>query len=179
MRQTGMVGMGLALLGTIGIAALTRADGPNKDNPPPSENPSSGIISRLFPDDNQGPPWRMKAKRQKEKMESTRKSAPNKSDTMKLESKKPAAPKEPTAQEKERAEVKREQADYLRRLAACDQLREIAIKNNDENLNRQADELQAQAWTIYTKHIAAMGKTPAGGESNEETGGVNPAMSGN
>jgi hypothetical protein len=174
-----MVELGLALLGTIGIAAIGRAEGPKKENPAPAENPSSGIISRLFPDDNQGPPWRMKAKRQKEKMEHMRPSASSKTETTKLESKKAAAPKEPTAQEKERAEVKREQADYLRRLAACDQLREIAIKNNDENLNRQADELQAQAWTIYTKHIAAMGKTPVGGEGNEESGGVNPSMSGN
>lgn len=180
MSKSRVMELGLGLFGIFALGTAAWADGPNKgDNIPPADSQSSGIISRLFPDDNQGPPWRMKAKRQKDKMEHMRPSSPSKSETTKVESKKPAGSKEPTPQEKEQAEIKREQAAYLRRLAVCDQLRDIAFKNNDDNLNRQADELQAQAWTIYTKHIAAISKSQVGGEGNEEPGGVNPAMSGN
>lgn len=171
MRKSGIMGLGLGVLGTFALGTAVWADGPNKaDNPVPADNPSSGIISRLFPDDNQGPPWRMKAKKQKDRLENTQKSAQRKSDANKVAAQKPvsAAPKEPTQHEKEQAEVKREQAAYLRRLAVCDQLRDIALKSNDENLNRQADELQAQAWAIYSKHTASFSPGQMGDESREE-----------
>ncbi len=167
MRKTGIMELGLGLLGTFALGAVAWADGPNKsDNAALQDYQSSGIISRLFPDDDKGPPWRMKAKKQKDRLENSaaKKSALSKSDSTKLEVKKQTEPavKEPSPREKELAEVKREQAAYLRRLAVCDQMREIALKNNDENLNRQADELQAQAWAIYSKHTGsfATGKAP-------------------
>ena len=68
------------------------------------------------------------------------------------------------------AALKRDQAEYLRRLAVCDQLREVALKNNDENLSRQADELQAQAWTIYSKHVASLPAPVAKASRSEESG---------
>jgi hypothetical protein len=41
-------------------------------------------------------------------------------------------------------------------LAVCDQLREIALQKNDDELSHQADELQAQAWAVYSKHIVSI-----------------------
>jgi hypothetical protein len=172
--------LSLGLWGTIALGAVAWADGPNRgENPAFQDNQSGGIISRLFPDDDKGPPWRMKAKKQRDRLENSaaKKSAhskgdsnKSKSDTNKVEVKNQTepAPKEPSPQEKELAEVKREQADYLRRLAACDRMKEIALKNNDENLNRQADELQAQAWAIYSKHTASLSPGNAPGATRDE-----------
>jgi hypothetical protein len=116
----------------------------------------------------------MKAKREKDRQEnaSAKKSARSPSNTNKAEVKKvgDATPKELSPREKELAEVKREQAAYLRRLADCDQIREIALKNNDEELNRQADELQAQAWSIYTKRVAAHSSEIASGTNDQKNG---------
>jgi hypothetical protein len=176
MRFSGILGIGLSLIGAVALNGGAWADGPaGGDNPAFKDNSSNGIVSRLFPDDNMGPPWRMKAKRQKDRMENPtgKKPTQTKIDSKKAEVKKPveSAPKEPSAREKELAEVKREQADYLRRLAVCDQLRDIALKNSDESLNRQADELQAQAWSIYTKHVAAHSVEAASGSKDlNETG---------
>jgi hypothetical protein len=172
MRKLTMMGLGLCTFGAFTLGTRVWADGPNKgDSPAVQDNPSSGIISRLFPDDDKGPIWRIKAKRQKDRLENAtaKKSARSKSDSNKTEVKKPvdSAPKEPNAHEKEMAEVKREQAAYLRRLAVCDQLRDIALKNNDDNLNRQADELQAQAWAIYSKHVASFSAGKAGREGQD------------
>ncbi len=161
MRKLGILALGLSIFGAFTLVTPAWGDGPNKgDNPALQDNQSSGIMSRLFPDDDKGPIWRIKAKRQKDRLENVtaKKSTRSKGDSNKAEVKKPveAAPKEPTPHEREMAEVKREQTAYLRRLAVCDQLRDIALKNNDENLNRQADELQSQAWDIYSKHVTTI-----------------------
>jgi len=181
MRIGGITGIGLGLFGTFALSAVAWADGPvGGDNPAFKDTSSNGIISRLFPDDDKGPPWRMKAKRQKDRLENPtgRKPTRSKSDSNKAEVKKPAetTPKEPTQREKELAEVKREQAAYLRRLAVCDQLRDIALKNNDENLNRQADELQAQAWSIYSKHVASHSSESDSGASDQKEMGAKEEM---
>jgi hypothetical protein len=121
----------------------------------------------------------MKAKKQRDRLENSaaKKSARSKGDSNKgksdsnkgeVKNQIEPAPKEPSPQEKELAEVKREQAAYLRRLAVCDQMREIAIKNNDDNLNRQADELQAQAWAIYSKHTVSLSTGNAPGTTRDE-----------
>src|SRR5207248_16108 len=54
-----------------------------------------------------------------------------------------------------RAKV-REEANLLRRLAVCDQLRLIASKTIDDTLARHADELDQRARDIYTQRIAKL-----------------------
>jgi hypothetical protein len=184
MRNAGI--LGLVTLGALALGISARADGPNKgDNSVVPDNSSTGIISRLFPDDDKGPVWRIKAKRQKDRLDNAtaKKLARTKSEPKKVEDKNTveASPKEADVHEKEMAEVKREQAAYLRRLAVCDQMRDIALKNNDEKLNRQADELQAQAWAIYSKRIASFstGKTGIEGkEAMSKAGAKTPTLGG-
>src|SRR5262249_44090942 len=50
----------------------------------------------------------------------------------------------------------REEANLLRRLAVCDQLRLIASKTNDDTLARHADELDQRARDIYTQRVARL-----------------------
>jgi hypothetical protein len=55
------------------------------------------------------------------------------------------------------AKVKaREEANLLRRLAVCDQVRLIASKTNDDTLARHADELDQRARDIYSRRIARL-----------------------
>jgi hypothetical protein len=157
MRKIAILALGSSLLGTLVLAAAAWAG--SKDNEPTfADNQSTGIVSRLFPDDDKGPPWRLKAKKQKDRLEhsAATKSAPSKRDSNKDETNKPVetVSKEPSKHEKEMADIKREQAAYFRRLAVCDQLRDVALKNNDENLRRQAEELENQASAIYFKQTA-------------------------
>lgn len=171
--------LGLALLGTFALGTIAWADGPTKGDPGlgGQADQSPSWIARFFADDDQGPPWRVKAKKQKDRFEKERlenesanKAVRKQSDRNRAETKKPneSDAKETAKRDQETAAVKREQADYLRRLAVCDQLREIALKNNDENLNRQADDLQAQAWAVYSKHVACISADKNGGDSQGE-----------
>jgi hypothetical protein len=50
----------------------------------------------------------------------------------------------------------REEANLLRRLAVCDQLRLIASKTNDDTLARHADELDQRARDVYAQRIARL-----------------------
>lgn len=162
----------IVLLGGLALGTCTRADGPAKDSGPNGQTDQSpGWFARLFSDDNQGPPWRVKAKKQKDRLEKERldnetakKAAAKSGDRKSNESE----AKEAGKREQEAAAIKHEQAEYLRRLAVCDQLREVALKGNDESLNRQADDLQAQAWAIYSKRVASIsgGKAEQYGSRN-------------
>ena len=158
---------GLALVGTFALGTIAWADGPTKGDSGPlvKADPSPSWIARFFADDDQGPPWRVKAKKQKDRFEKERlenesanKAVRKQRDRNRAETKKSNEldAKETGKRDQETAAVKREQADYLRRLAVCDQLREVALKNNDDNLNRQADELQNKAWEIYSRHIGCI-----------------------
>jgi hypothetical protein len=51
-------------------------------------------------------------------------------------------------------EQQRQMNAYLRRVAVCDRLRDIAFQNNDTELQRQADQLELRAWEIYRQHTA-------------------------
>lgn len=53
----------------------------------------------------------------------------------------------------------REKADWLRRVAVCTQLEDIALETNDEELRRQAESLSSRAWEMYLKRS---GSTLAG-----------------
>jgi hypothetical protein len=159
--------LGLVLLGTSTLGAMARADGPAKGDfgPGVEEDQSSSWIARFFADDDQGPRWRVKAKRQKDRAEkerleneSAKKGARKQSGQNRTEAKKSSESdtKEASKRDQDTDAIKREQAAYLRRLAVCDQLREIALQKNDDELSHQADELQAQAWAVYSKHIVSI-----------------------
>ena len=46
-----------------------------------------------------------------------------------------------------------EEANFLRRIAACDRLKLIALETHDEELEKQADRLQEQAQMVYRQKI--------------------------
>ncbi len=48
----------------------------------------------------------------------------------------------------------REKADWLRRVAVCDKLHEIAVFTNDDKLRHWADQLDQRAWDMYLKRMA-------------------------
>jgi hypothetical protein len=58
------------------------------------------------------------------------------------------------------AERAQEEKALLRRQAVCLKLRTIAAQTNNEELRRQADELDDRAWAVYQRRIAHL---PAGG----------------
>jgi hypothetical protein len=58
--------------------------------------------------------------------------------------------------------LRAEQDAYLRRMAVCLRLREIADKLGDDDLLHQADELERQATALYHQRAARLGvKAPA------------------
>ena len=65
---------GLALVGTFALGTIAWADGPTKGDSGPlvKADPSPSWIARFFADDDQGPPWRVKAKKQKDRFEKER-----------------------------------------------------------------------------------------------------------
>jgi hypothetical protein len=70
------------------------------------------------------------------------------------------------------AERGREENALLRRQAVCLKLRTIAAQSNNDELRRQADELDDRAWSVYQRRVAHL---PAGGGS--EGSRENPAPS--
>jgi hypothetical protein len=91
----------------------------------------------------------------------------------------PAKPKDKKAEKNEAAErhaismkaavaaQAREKSDWLRRVAVCDKLRDIAILTNDAELLRKADSLDQRAWDTYQKRTARLPAGPAGTQSDE------------
>jgi hypothetical protein len=49
-----------------------------------------------------------------------------------------------------------EEANFLRRLAACDKLRQLALDTGDESLEKLADELQQKAETVFKARTTAV-----------------------
>jgi hypothetical protein len=47
-----------------------------------------------------------------------------------------------------------EEANFLRRMAVCDRLRQVALETGDDSLERQADDLQAKAESVYKERTA-------------------------
>jgi hypothetical protein len=52
------------------------------------------------------------------------------------------------------AERAREESALLRRLEVCDKLMEIAVRTNDNDLMRKAEDLDRRARTAYSQHTA-------------------------
>jgi hypothetical protein len=61
----------------------------------------------------------------------------------------------------------REKSDWLRRVAVCDKLREIALLTGDDELLRKADQLDHRAWDTYQKRTASVSPGSAGLQSDE------------
>lgn len=80
---------------------------------------------------------------------------------------KPApAPRKPSAAETAASAREREEKAYLRRLAVCLKLHEIAETTKDEELERKASELEARNWTLYTERTHRLA---AAAEESEDT----------
>lgn len=63
----------------------------------------------------------------------------------------------------------REKADWIRRAAVCDRLREIAATTNDDELDRQAEQLNQRAWQVFLKRTSQGSAVQAGLPSAEST----------
>ena len=63
----------------------------------------------------------------------------------------PAPPSRPSMADKA-LELDRQQNAYLRRLAVCDRLREVARETGNNSLQEEADRLEALAMKVYQKH---------------------------
>src|SRR5207245_2537388 len=64
------------------------------------------------------------------------------------------------------AERTRAEAALMRRLEVCDKLKEIALRNNDVELLRKAEQLDERVRSAYVQHA---GNLPGTFESDEKT----------
>lgn len=64
-----------------------------------------------------------------------------------------------------------EEANFLRRIAACDRLKLIALETHNEELENQADRLQQQAEMVYKQKLSRLpgAKLPDAPEPRGET----------
>jgi hypothetical protein len=139
MRRLGVWGgIGAALLLGLGVTAL--ADEP-ADGTAPAARPNNGWYGHLFFSNGKAAPAPVPVRNDK-----------------KADSKgtKPAeAPVKVAPVVDEAAQQRnREEAAYLRRLAVCDKLKQIAYQTNDEKLQRQAEQLDERVWEVYSQRIS-------------------------
>src|SRR5205823_6667459 len=69
------------------------------------------------------------------------------------------------------AERSRQEAALLRRLQVCDKLKDIAVRNQDQELLRQAEELEERAQATYaqrTAHVPGSNRRSEGDEKRFE-----------
>jgi hypothetical protein len=74
--------------------------------------------------------------------------APKKTDV----ARKPVQPAKPSIAEMAQTIRAREDADFVRRLAVCDKLMEIAVRNNNQELIHQIETLEERARSTYVQH---------------------------
>jgi hypothetical protein len=138
MRRLGVWGgLGWALL--LGLSGIARADDPT-DAPAPAQ-PYSGWHGHLFFSNPKSapPPAPVRDDKKADRKGTKPGEAPVK-----------VAPVvDEAAQQRNR-----EEAAYLRRLAVCDKLKQIAYQTNDEKLQRQAEQLDERVWEVYSQRIA-------------------------
>ncbi len=83
--------------------------------------------------------------------------------------KKPATPSRPVSVVDEAAAARsREEAVLLRRLAVCDKLMEIAVRNNDTELLRRVEVLDERARSIYAQRTAHLVGSTGEFQSDEQ-----------
>jgi hypothetical protein len=73
----------------------------------------------------------------------------------------PAPPPGPSASERAALEQMRQMKAFLRRQEVCTRLEEIALENNDPELERQAQLLSDLNWQVYRQHTAGLPLGPA------------------
>ena len=97
-----------------------------------------------------------------------RKPPPRKPDKPKKDAaKKPVPPSQPVPTvDPMNAERTRAEAALMRRLEVCDKLKEIALRNNDAELLRKAEQLDERVRSAYVQHT---GNLPSTFESDEKT----------
>lgn len=81
--------------------------------------------------------------------------------------KKPIAPA--SVLDEAAAERGREEAALLRRLQACDKLKEMALRTNDNDLLRLAEQLEERAQKVYAHRTARLAGGAGSFESDETT----------
>jgi len=152
MRRPITMVFGVTLLAAVSSWAAARAQDSSPDDSKAVGKDNRSWWDRVFNDDDE---WRPK------KFRPHVEKAPEKKPVL-------AEKKLPSKHETEIAELKKEQAAYLRRLAVCDCLKEIALKTGDQSLARQAEQLDAQAYAVYSKHVAHLGVKNIPAESTED-----------
>jgi len=133
----------LELILVMVLAATAGAAEPDDDAPPPPVKSSGNWFTRLF---NPSPkPAEKNPVEKKDKDEA-------------------AAQNQKALRAAAAAQRAREEAALLRRQGVCLKLRSIADQTNNEELRRQADQLDEQAWNMYLQRTAHL----PGGESLDE-----------
>jgi hypothetical protein len=69
-----------------------------------------------------------------------------------------------------------EEANFLRRMAACDRLRQLALETGDDSLEKLADELQQKAESAYKQRTANLPSSKVLARSEPES---RPAVASN
>jgi hypothetical protein len=143
----------IALLLGLGLAVpALAADPPDDPDAPPKGWHISPWLQKQLDDDNEDPNPKPKPK----------KPAP-KAETAKPAAARPTPPPDPRPVSRER-----EEKDFLRRLAVCDELLKIAHDTHDEALERKAQQLSDRAWAVYRQRIAAIPAPSDKVETNEQ-----------
>jgi hypothetical protein len=85
----------------------------------------------------------------------------------------PVSPQVAAAKARERDTVAalraQEEANLLRRMKACERLRELAVQTGDESLEQLADELEKKAGAVFTNRTSALADRLIAVESDQQT----------
>lgn len=136
------------LVAALFIGLTIGASAPAADPKEPAKNDSKSTSSWL-------PSW-LGGKKEDEKKPAER------SDKS---SKKTAATEKETAAEDAAAKARaKELANYLRRVAVCDQLEQVALDSRDDELQRQVEQLKDRVWTNCSQRMASI---PAAGPTSD------------
>jgi hypothetical protein len=113
------------------------------------------VLAADPPDDQDAPPkgWHLAPWLQKDVDDQAPPPKPKKP-VPKPEADKPAAPKPTPPPNPHPQSAEREQKDFLRRLAVCDQLLKVGQESHDVELEQKAQQLNDRAWAIYRRRIA-------------------------
>ena len=165
MRTLRLWGMRAALLLGMGAAVVQAADREDRGRPAKPAAEASSKWGWMNPANWFGP------------KEKAKPAAKGKKDAKKDGAAKADAAPLPSPADEARGRRAREEADYFRRLEVCDQLREIAVRNEDHELLRRVDELTERAFNLYTQRTGARVPAGAAGLDAElrEFGGVRDA----
>lgn len=149
MRRLGTLSLELAVAAGLSLTPMVVAADPNADDPiavKEQDKKSNNLFRKLFGSDDS---------------KATRKQG------VEADKNPEAAPPKESAVDRATAQRARDEANLLRRLAVCDQLRIIATQNKDDALLRQADQLQHQAEAVYAQRTTIL-PPRSGAEDSDE-----------